>query len=242
MDARRRILVVEDEDDLAVSLKYSLEKDGGYRVDTVGDGEKALREVARQHYDLVILDISLPGVDGLTVCREMRRSPEAGDLRILMLTARVGETDKIVGLEVGADDYVTKPFSVKELLARVRALLRRADRSAETQRTYSDGVLFLDAESRVLRVGGKDLTLTRKEFDLISALVKNRGRVMTREQILQQVWGYQYFGETRTVDVHVRRLRAKLGKAAQNRIETIIGVGYRFRAERAPDDQPEELR
>jgi DNA-binding response OmpR family regulator len=239
MDARRRILVVEDEEDLAASLKYSIEKEGGYVVDVAGDGETALREFARHHYDLAILDISLPGIDGLTVCREMRRRPEAGDLRILILTARVEEMDKVVGLEVGADDYVTKPFSLKELLARVRALLRRTERSAEAQKAYSDGVMFLDAESRVLRVGGKDLALTRKEFDLISALVKNRGRVMTREQILQQVWGYQYFGETRTVDVHVRRLRSKLGQAARGRIETIIGVGYRFRA---PEDQQEETR
>ncbi|MGH9389365.1 MAG: winged helix-turn-helix domain-containing protein, partial [Vicinamibacteria bacterium] len=148
---------------------------------------------------------------------------------LLMLTARVEESDRIVGLELGADDYITKPFSMREMLARTRALLRRANRAVEEPTAYFDGVIHLDPASRVLKVHDREVALTRKEFDILAALVGSRGRVISREQLLQKVWGYQYFGETRTVDVHIRRLRKKLGTAAEDRIETIIGVGYRFR-------------
>jgi DNA-binding response OmpR family regulator len=147
----------------------------------------------------------------------------------MMLTARVEESDTIVGLELGADDYITKPFSMKEILARARAVLRRSESPAEEASTYSDGLIHLDPSSHILMVQGAEVTLTRKEFDLLTTLVGNRGRVMSRDQLLERVWGHGYFGETRTVDVHIRRLRKKLGKPAQDGIETVVGVGYRFR-------------
>jgi two-component system alkaline phosphatase synthesis response regulator PhoP len=175
-------------------------------------------------------------MDGLTVCKMLRRQPGTATTPIVMLTARVEESDKIVGLELGADDYITKPFSMKEILARARAVMRRSERSPEQASVYSDGMIFLDPAGYILRVQKKEVSLTRKEFDLLTALVMNRGRVLTRDQLLERVWGHGYYGETRTVDVHIRRLRKKLGKAAQERIETIVGVGYRFRApERASE-------
>ena len=145
-----------------------------------------------------------------------------------MLTARVEESDKIVGLELGADDYITKPFSMKEILARTRAVLRRADRAPEEPLAYADPLLSIDTAARIVKVRGKEVALTRKEFDLLAALVESRGRVLTRDQLLEKVWGQAFYGETRTVDVHIRRLRKKLGEPAEDRIETVIGVGYRF--------------
>jgi len=234
MDLRKKILIVEDDEDIALSLKYNLEKEGGYLVQTAADGEAGLRAASQRTPDLVLLDLNLPGVDGLSVCKQLRRDAATSGVPIVMLTARVEETDRIVGLELGADDYITKPFSMKEMLARIRAVLRRSERGASEPAVYEDGLISLDAASHMLRVQGQEVSLTRKEFDLLAALVGSRGRVLSRDQLLQRVWGYDYFGETRTVDVHIRRLRKKLGRAAQGRIETVVGVGYRFRASPEP--------
>jgi DNA-binding response OmpR family regulator len=225
---RRRILIIEDEADIAASLRYNLEKSGGYSVATADSGEAGLALARQKNFDLVILDLMLPGMDGLEVCRAVRASTETAHMPLLMLTARVEETDKLVGLEMGADDYLTKPFSMKEVLARVRALLRRARRAEEPAAAYRAGGIEVDFEGHVLRSGGKEVSLTRMEFALLSALIKSRGRVLTRDHLLQKVWGYEYAGATRTVDVHVRRLRQKLGSPG-DQIETIVGVGYRFR-------------
>jgi DNA-binding response OmpR family regulator len=234
---RPRILVIEDEEDIAHSLKYNFEKDGAFLVDVAADGEKGLLEAGRRQYDLIILDLNLPGIDGLTVCKSLRQQRLTADVPIIMLTARVDETDKVVGLELGADDYVTKPFSTRELVARARALLRRSGREDQGSEVYSDGVIFLDPDSRVLRVNGKPVILTRKEFDLLATLVRNRPRVMSRERLLETVWGYRDFGESRTVDVHVRRVRKKLGEPLGARLETVIGVGYCFREPGGIEDE-----
>ena len=229
VDLRKRILIIEDDEDIVLSLKYNLEKEGGYVVATAPDGETGLRMISQKPPQLVILDLNLPGLDGLSVCRSIREKPESSGVPIMMLTARIEESDKVVGLEIGADDYVTKPFSMKEILARVRAVLRRRDRPPEEGEAYSDDLISLDPASRMVRVGGREVPLTRKEFDLLAILVRSKGRVLSRDQLLQKVWGYEYFGETRTVDVHIRRLRQKLGRPGQDRIETIVGVGYRYR-------------
>ncbi len=227
--ARRRILVVEDEADIAESLRYNLEKDQLYAVTVASSGEKGLQLARERPFDLVILDLMLPGIDGLEVCRALRGNPDIARIPILMLTARVEESDKLVGLELGADDYMTKPFSMKEILARVKALLRRATLPAGAPApSLVAGPLELDLAGHILRVSGAVVTVTRMEFSLLTAFVRNRGRVLSRDHLLHTVWGRDYYGGTRTVDVHVRRLRKKLG-ATGNFIETVFGVGYRFR-------------
>lgn len=224
----KRILVVEDEADIALSLRYNLEREGGYAVTVAADGERALAEAEKSAPDAVLLDLNLPGMDGLEVCRQLRRRPATSRVPILMITARVGEGERVTGLDEGADDYVTKPFSIKEVLARLRAVLRRT--TGEEAEVLEDGALRLDLASREVHVEGTAVTLTRKEFDLLADLLRHRGRVLTRERLLERVWGYDYPGETRTVDVHVRRLRQKLGAPVEARIETVVGVGYRYRA------------
>jgi len=226
----KRILVVEDDADIALSVKYNLERDGGYAVASVPDAEGALREALTQPPDLIVLDLNLPGMDGMELCRVFRRRESTAGIPIIMLTARVGETDRVGGLDAGADDYVSKPFSVKELLARVRAVLRRHERSRDEDERLVQGPITLSVAARRVEVDGREITLTRKEFDLLADLMRNRGRVVTRERLLERVWGYDYPGATRTVDVHIRRLRKKLGDAVEERIETVVGVGYRFRA------------
>jgi len=223
----KRVLVVEDDADIALSLRYNLEREG-YAVTVVGDGERALADAEKSPPDAVLLDLNLPGMDGLEVCRQLRRRAGTARVPILMVTARVGEGERVTGLDEGADDYVTKPFAVKEVLARLRAVLRRVP-GGESE-VLEDGPLRLDLASREVSVEGAAVTLTRKEFDLLADLLRHRGRVLTRERLLERVWGYDYPGETRTVDVHVRRLRQKLGPAAEARIETVVGVGYRYRA------------
>lgn len=225
-----RILIVEDDRDIALSLRLKLERDGGYRVDTVVDGAEGLRAAVDSPPDLVLLDVNLPGMDGFEICRRLRKDPATAAIPIIMLTARIGEADRVAGLDFGADDYITKPFSPKEALARVRALLRRSGRTDEADETLVDTPLRIDVAERVARVGDRDLGLTRKEFDLLAELLRQRGRVLTRERLLESVWGYDYPGETRTVDVHVRRLRQKLGGPVDERIETVVGVGYRYRS------------
>jgi len=222
----QNILIVEDEPDIAESLRYNFEREG-YKVLIAESGEKGLRFALDEKIapSLIILDLMLPGMSGLELCRRLRREGLTRKTPIIMLTAKVTESDKIAGLEMGADDYIVKPFSVKEVLARVRAVLRRTDETA-VQR-YEDDKLAIDFEDMRVVYSGDEVKLTRKEFALLSNLVKNAGRVATRQNLLDNVWGYSYFGDTRTLDVHIRRLRQKLGDGA-NCIETVVGIGYRF--------------
>ena len=219
------ILVVDDEANIRELARIYLEKEG-FKVDTVSNGSQALQQIKHTPPALVVLDLMLPEVDGWEVCRRIRAS---GDLPIIMLTARDDDIDKILGLELGADDYMTKPFNPRELVARVRAILRRASGdlqdSSKNQRTLGD--LTIDPGSRVATVDGKPITLRIKEFDLLLAFVDNKNQVLTREQILSKVWGYDYYGESRTVDVHVAHLREKLS-ASSLRIETVWGIGYKL--------------
>ncbi|HAH06432.1 MAG TPA: DNA-binding response regulator [Elusimicrobia bacterium] len=223
----RTLLVVEDEKPLLKVLRYNLEKEG-YRVVCAEDGEAGLAAFRREKPDLVLLDVMLPKLDGFEFCKAVRRDSRAP---ILMLTARKAEVDRVLGLELGADDYVTKPFSVRELLARVKAILRRTSegRSAAPVRA---GGLEVDLERYEVRVRGKEAALSAKEFELLRCLLKADGRALTREQILEQVWGYDESMDidTRTVDQHVARLRDKLGPEAE-RLVTVKNVGYRLKAD-----------
>jgi DNA-binding response OmpR family regulator len=216
-------LVVEDETSIASFVSLYL-KNAGYRVQTVGTGQDALDLLGHERPDLVVLDLMLPDVDGIEVCRRIRRS---SDLPILMLTARDEDVDKIIGLEVGADDYLTKPFNPRELVARVKSILRRAvpERREPQERQLKHGALEIDAGRREVHVDGKEVQLAPKEFDLLWELLDHRGLVLTRDQLLERVWGYTFAGDTRTVDVHVRQLRRKLGEASP--IVTVWGVGYK---------------
>ena len=226
----KRILVIEDDPVIALSLRLKLARDGGFEVQTAHDGAAGLRLALDRPPDLVLLDVNLPGMDGFEVCRHLRKEPATAATPVIMLTARIGESDRVAGLDLGADDYITKPFSPKEALARVRAVLRRSDRSVEGPEALADGPLRVDVGARRAEVAGRELGLTRKEFDLLVELIRQRGRVLTRERLLETVWGYDYPGETRTVDVHVRRLRQKLGSPVDDRVETVVGVGYRYRS------------
>jgi two-component system phosphate regulon response regulator PhoB len=222
-----RVLVVDDEPDIVELVRYHLEK-AGIECVHAGDGGAALRLVRECRPDVLILDLMLPGMDGLEVCRALRRDPATARLPIIMLTAKAEEVDRVVGLEVGADDYVVKPFSPRELVARVRALLRRV-REPEVPTATRTGDLLLDEGRHQVAVGGRPVELTAKEFGLLAALVRANGRVLSRDQLLEGVWGYAAAAEieSRTVDVHIRRLREKLGAEAR-RIVTVKAVGYRF--------------
>jgi DNA-binding response OmpR family regulator len=216
------VLVVEDESSIASFVALYL-KNAGYRIQSVGNGRDALERVAAEKPDLIVLDLMLPDVDGLEVCRRIRQT---SDVPILMLTARDEDVDKIIGLEVGADDYLTKPFNPRELVARVKAILRRAqpERRPESKQ-IRHGDLLVDAGRREAHVGPTEIQLAPKEFDLLWELLDHRGLVLTRDQLLERVWGYTFAGDTRTVDVHVRQLRRKLGEASP--IVTVWGVGYK---------------
>ncbi|GCE05209.1 response regulator transcription factor [Dictyobacter aurantiacus] len=241
----RKILVVDDEAILLDTISYNLEQ-SGYQVIRTGDGLSALEAARRDPPDLVVLDIMLPGIDGLEVCRQLRRDRATAQVPIIMLTAKAEEIDKVVGLEVGADDYMTKPFGRRELLARVRALLRRVDypvkeESNQNAVSFDDGQprrkelivgpLAIDQAGRKVSNHGQNIELQPKQFDLLTYLVRNRGTVLTRDQLLHHVWGYDYAGDTRTVDVHIRWLREKLEDEPANPrlIQTVRGVGYVFR-------------
>jgi len=223
----REVLVVEDEPDIRRLVVLHLERDG-FRCRTAATGTDALREVKTAVPDLVVLDLMLPELDGLEVCRRLRRDPGTASVPIIMLTAKSDEVDRVVGLEVGADDYVAKPFSPKELVARVRAVLRRAHPDQATP-VMSVGPITLDAVRHTVSLSGHALVLTPKEFDLLQALLESAGRVLSREYLLNRVWGYARADviESRTVDVHVRRLRAKLGDSGRL-IATVKSVGYRL--------------
>ena len=227
MSVASEVLVVEDEPDIRSLIALHLVRDG-FRCRTAATGTEALQAVKASLPDLVILDLMLPEIDGLEVCRRLRQGSRSAALPIIMLTAKTDEVDRVVGLEMGADDYVAKPFSPKELVARVRAVLRRT-RPAEPGRTVASGDLMVDPSRHVATVAGQPLALTPKEFDLLQALLESAGRVLSREHLLNRVWGYARADEieSRTVDVHVRRLRAKLGQEGR-RITTVKSIGYRL--------------
>ncbi|MEZ5308318.1 MAG: response regulator transcription factor [Pyrinomonadaceae bacterium] len=220
------ILIVEDEADIAESLRYNLEREG-YGVAIAESGEKGLRLALDEHRppSLILLDLMLPGMSGIELCRRLRQEALTEEMPVIMLTAKASEPDKVEGLEIGADDYITKPFSVKEVIARVRAVLRRSDRGEVDK--YEDERLVVDYDEMRVFCDSEEKKLTRKEFALLSYLTKNLGRVATRQSLLDNVWGYSYFGDTRTLDVHIRRLRQKLDTCGDC-IETVVGIGYRF--------------
>lgn len=222
----QNILVIEDDADIAESLHYNFKREG-YRVTVAESAEKGLRLALdeKQTPSLILLDIMLPGMSGTELCRRLRREAVTEETPIIMLTAKAAEADKIAGLDLGADDYIVKPFSVKEVIARVRAVLRRSEK--ESSPRYEDARITVDFDDMRVICDGEDVKLTRKEFALLEHLIKNIGRVATRQQLLDNVWGYSYFGDTRTLDVHIRRLRQKMGDCGSS-IETVVGVGYRF--------------
>ena len=229
--AEGTVLVIEDEENLQEALKYNLEREG-YDVLTAGDGERGLNAARERQPDLVILDIMLPQLDGLEVCRILRREH---DTPIIMLTAKGEEVDRVVGLELGADDYITKPFSMRELLARLRTVLRRARSNPRADgppanEVLTSGDLEVNLAAHTVSMGGVEVEMKPREFDLLALLVANKGRAFTRDQILERLWGQDYIGDTRTVDVHIRWIRQKIetGIGSPNRIVTIRGVGYRF--------------
>jgi phosphate regulon transcriptional regulator PhoB len=222
----KQIYVVEDEKDIVDLLQYNLEKEG-YRVLFSLDGSEALKRIPEKTPDLILLDLMLPGTDGLTVCRTLKNNPKTAHIPVVMLTAKGEESDKVVGLELGADDYITKPFSVKELMARVKAVLRRFEKAGEGSPIQKFKDLTLDRSRHHVEMKGKVLDLTAKEFELLDYFLTHADRVLTRDVLLNNVWGYDYFGTTRTVDVHVRRLREKLGPYSEY-LQTVKGYGYQF--------------
>jgi DNA-binding response OmpR family regulator len=226
----RRALVVEDDPDIVELLSHYLARDG-WTVESADDGRDALERIRRERYDLLILDLQLPGKDGLALCAEVRSDKRTRDVPVVMLTARGDEADRIVGLEMGADDYVVKPFSPKELLARVRALFRRLERKDDAEALLSVGALRVDRARHTVEWQGHGVRLTAKEFALLVALLEARGRVLSRQRLLEDVWGYSYAEGTRTVDVHVRRLREKLPGLA-SAIVTVKSLGYRLSEEK----------
>jgi len=219
-------LIIEDDADIAESLHYNFKREG-FRTSIAESGEKGLRIALDEKTtpSLIILDLMLPGMSGMELCRRLRRETMTEKTPVIMLTAKAAETDKIAGLDTGADDYIVKPFSVKEVIARVRAVLRRSEKEASPK--YEDRRIRVDFEDIRLVCDGTNVKLTRKEFALLEHLIKNLGRVATRQQLLDNVWGYSYFGDTRTLDVHIRRLRQKMAECGES-IETVVGVGYRF--------------
>jgi two-component system phosphate regulon response regulator PhoB len=223
---KQKILIIEDESDIRDLLAYNLQKEGFVTLEA-GDGRVGL-EMARAHAPaLVLLDLMLPGMDGLTVCRELERDPSTAAIPIIMLTAKGEELDRVVGLELGADDYVVKPFSVRELILRIRNILKRQARAGSGSSLSRHGVT-VNQSAHKASVDGAGLDLTATEFRLLGTLMRHAGQVLTREQLLNSVWGYQFEGYARTVDTHVRRLRSKLGGAA-DMVETVRGVGYRLK-------------
>jgi len=231
MVPRARILLVDDEPDILRLLSYNLKK-RGYQTDEVRDGEEALRRVREHSYQLIILDLMLPGLSGMEICRILKQNPKTSSVPVIMLTARSEEMDKVAGLESGAEDYITKPFGVREFLARVKTALRRAEGSKAVDGILRAGALEIDLERHRARAGDKLLDLSPTEFRLLRFLMERRGKVFSRDQILDSVWKGDAFVEQRTVDVHIRRLRAELEKAGAGRyIQTVRGVGYSFAEE-----------
>ena len=227
--ANEKILVVDDEEHIAELISYNLTSNG-YKVITANNGNDAVKLAVEEKPNLILLDLMIPGKDGYDVCKEVRSNSDVRNTPIIMLTAKSEELDKILGLELGADDYITKPFSVRELLARVKAVLRRFSISEPESNILIFGNLTADFDKREILVNDKKLDLTLKEFELLEILIRNKGKILTRDTLLDKIWGYEYIGETRTVDVHIRYLRKKIELDDKNPklIETIRGVGYRF--------------
>ncbi|MDR0466646.1 MAG: response regulator transcription factor [Deltaproteobacteria bacterium] len=223
---RQKILLIEDEADIRELLAFNLQKEGFATLEA-GDGRVGLEMASRHAPVLILLDLMLPGMDGLTVCRELERNPATASIPLIMLTAKGEEMDRVVGLELGADDYVVKPFSVRELILRIRNILKRQAQAAGSAGLSLHGVT-VNQSAHKASVNGENVDLTATEFRLLGTLMRHAGQVLTREQLLNGVWGYQFEGYARTVDTHVRRLRSKLGAAAEV-VETVRGVGYRFR-------------
>lgn len=223
-----RITIVEDEPDIAEILQYNLEQ-AGFEVEVQREGDRALAAIRRRVPDLVLLDLMLPGLDGLELTRMLKRDPATTGVPVIMLTAKGGETDRIVGLELGADDYITKPFSPREVVLRVKAVLRRGLPESSGP-TLEAGEIQLDVEAHRAWVGSSEVLLTATEFRLLRSLLERRGRVQTRARLLRDVWGYTEDVDSRTVDTHVRRLRHKLGPECEQ-LETVVGVGYRLRVD-----------
>lgn len=226
--AEEKILVVDDEEHIQELIKFNLEKNG-YKVMCANNGIDAIKLAKEQLPQLMLLDLMLPGMDGLDVCKEIRKDSSMSNMPIIMITAKAEEIDKIIGLELGADDYITKPFSVRELVARIKAILRRTNMQV-VEKTFGVGNLTIDFGKHEVIKSEIKIDLTLKEFELLEILIKNKGRVMTRDFLLDKIWGYEYLGETRTVDVHIRHLRQKIEEDDKNpmHIQTIRGIGYRF--------------
>lgn len=228
---REKILIVEDEKDIIKMLDYNLKKEG-FKVIDARDGEDALDLAVREYPDLILLDLMLPGMDGLEVCKALKKETKTASIPIIMLTAKSQESDKVVGLELGADDYMTKPFSPRELVARIKAVLRRATEKEKLPEIFQSGDLRIDFARISVTVKGKPVTLTAKEFELLKTLLKAKGRVLSRDYLLDTIWGFDHAMEiqTRTVDVHIRTLRKKL-KSEAGKIVTVKNYGYRFETE-----------
>ncbi len=222
----QKIYIVEDEPDIRDTLKYNFSNEG-FKVFTSPDGEEALSNIKKVLPDVLILDLMLPGVSGLDVCKSIRADDDIKDMSIIMLTAKGEEIDRVIGFELGADDYVTKPFSVRELILRVKVLLKKQRESLVQNKLVTFGAIRIDLDAHELKINDKEIVLTALEFKLLQHLVKRKGRVQTREQLLGDVWGYSAEVTTRTVDTHIKRLREKLGNTSDY-IQTIRGVGYRF--------------
>lgn len=226
--AEKKILIVDDEDHIRELLKFNLEKNG-YVVYMENDGLNGLKLAREKQVDLILLDLMLPGMDGFEVCKEIRRDNIISNVPIIMLTAKSEEIDKILGLELGADDYITKPFSIRELSARIKALLRRSNVKYDNE-ILRFGNIALNLQTREVLKHGKKLDFTLKEFEVLKLLIQNKGKILTREILLDKIWGYEYVGETRTVDVHIRHIRKKIEEDDKKPIyiQTIRGVGYKF--------------
>ena len=221
----RSIMIVEDDEDIAESIRYNLEREA-FRVRVAVTGEDALNLILDGPPSLVLLDLNLPQMSGFEICRRLRAESATANIPILMLTARTDETDKVLGLNMGADDYITKPFSMRELVARINAALRRATGPQADAAVFDNGSLRIDPSTFRVQYKGEHIRMTRKEFALLSELARNQGRVLTRETLLDRVWGLNYYGDSRTLDVHIRRLRQKL--CEPRLIETVTGIGYRL--------------
>jgi len=224
-DTRRRVVLIEDEPDIAEAMAYQLER-AGLQCRIARTGEEGL-EAVRKGADLVLLDLNLPGMDGLEVCRMIRRQQTTAHVPIIIVSARGDEVDRVLGLEMGADDYVVKPFSLKELAARAKAALRRSAGQDEGPQGYRDENWEIEFDAFVVRYRGEEIRLTHKEFELFRYMVERAGRVLTRERLLERVWGWEAEVDARSIDAHIRRLRVKLGPA-RDHVETVVGLGYRF--------------